>query len=126
MISRYFADFEYKIIGLDFILGSEVSKRKINNFLGIIESKLFFEKGILEILEVIIIIDGQLIKKKYKYHFQNQAGGMIFRYDNAPHHQSITTFPHHKHVQNSIVESIEPDILVIISEVKGMLDALIK
>ena len=126
MIGKYFADFENSITGLDFIVSSEINKRKINDFLGIIECKLIFEKGILEILEVIIIIDGQLIKKKYKYHFQNQAGGMIFRYDNAPHHQAITSFPHHKHLPDMIAESVEPDILMVLSEVKVILDTLIK
>ena len=24
---------------------------------------------------------------------------MVFRYDNAPHHPEIATYPHHKHVK---------------------------
>ena len=34
----------------------------------------------------------------------------IFRYDNAPHHPNVATFPHHKHVvtPRQQEESIEP------------------
>ena len=42
----------------------------------------------------------------------------IFRYDNVPHHPKINTFPHHKHVKDDIVESNEPNMLLILKEIK--------
>ena len=39
---------------------------------------------------------------------ENQA--MIFRYDNAPHHAEVSTFPHHKHEGDDIKES--PEIIL--------------
>ncbi len=35
---------------------------------------------------------------KYSYHWQDAKGTLICRWDNAPHHRRIATFPHHKHV----------------------------
>jgi len=33
----------------------------------------------------------------YSYHWQNKDGKLRIRWDNAPHHKEIKTFPHHKH-----------------------------
>ena len=118
MITGYFTDFGNIINSLDFIISSEIQKRKVNNFLGIIEGRLYFENGVLDILEVVKITDNHLSKKKYKYHFRNQNNEMIFRYDNAPHHQNVDTFPYHKHLPDSIIESTVPNISQILSEIK--------
>ena len=35
---------------------------------------------------------------KYSYHWQSRTGKLICRWDNAPHHKKIATFPHHRHL----------------------------
>jgi len=40
-------------------------------------------------------------------------------YDNVKHHPDIPTFPHHKHIDNNIISSSEPDFTIILSEIKG-------
>ncbi len=66
MITQYFSHFDDIINNTDFITSSKIHKRKVNDFLGIIEGKISMEKGVLDILEVIKITDNQLSKKKYK------------------------------------------------------------
>lgn len=122
MITDYFICFGDVINGLDFIIGSEIQKRKVNDYLGIIEGKLIFETGVLDILEVIKITDNQLSKKKYKYHFRNPDNEMVFRYDNAPHHQDVATFPNHKHLPDKIIESNVPNIEQILLEIKELIN----
>ena len=34
---------------------------------------------------------------KYSFHWQSASGALICRWDNAPHHAEISTFPHHMH-----------------------------
>lgn len=34
---------------------------------------------------------------KYSFHWQNAAGSLHKRWDNAPHHQHVPTQPHHVH-----------------------------
>jgi hypothetical protein len=46
---------------------------------------------------------------------------MIFRYDNAPHHRNIATFPHHKHVGNNVSPSREPSLSTVLEEVAFMI-----
>jgi len=120
MIPKYFAQFDKIINKADFITSSEIQKRKVNNFLGIIEGKIIIEDKTLDILEVIKITDQQLSKKKYKYHFQDSNNSLVFRYDNAPHHKEIETFPHHKHLPDKIIACNEPDLLQILSAINKM------
>ena len=57
-------------------------------------------------------------KRKYSYHWQEKDENIIVRWDNAPHWESISTFPFHKHVGNDILASTETtleDILEYIS-----------
>ncbi len=36
----------------------------------------------------------------YSYHWQDREGKLRIRWDNAPHHKNMKTFPHHKHSPN--------------------------
>lgn len=38
-----------------------------------------------------------LAVEKYSFHWQRNDGTLICRWDNAPHHRDVTTFPHHLH-----------------------------
>ena len=46
--------------------------------------------------------------------------GLKIRWDNAPHHIQIATFPHHKHIEqeDNIHESEEPTIQGILELIK--------
>ena len=46
-------------------------------------------------------------ERNYSYHWQNKRGQLIQRWDNAPHHKKVKTFPHHIHRNNKISESTE-------------------
>jgi len=62
----------------------------------------------------------------YRDHYMDSKNTMIFRYDNAPHHPKVQSFPHHKHTTVEIKESEMPNIRDILSEIhhhiiKGLL-----
>ncbi len=119
MIDSYFNSIEQVIDGFDIIERSEIKKQKINNSFGIIEGILVFKNGILDFLEVVRLFDNHDIsKKKYKYHFRRFDNSMVFRYDNIPHYPKISTFPHHKHEKNIIIESEEPELIWVLKEIK--------
>ena len=49
--------------------------------------------------------------RKYAFHWQNQLGDLITRWDNAPHFQELATFPHHKHLASGqVIESADVSI----------------
>jgi len=82
---------------------------------------LLVDGSVLEFMEY---LQGEK-RLKYRFHLMSKQGNMIFRYDNAPHH-NVTTFPHHKHLADSIDESREIGILEVLDEVERlMLDGMI-
>jgi hypothetical protein len=56
---------------------------------------------------------------KYSYHWQTQTGTLLLRWDNAPHHPEIPTFPHHRHEG----ERVSPSVRVTVEEVLAELAA---
>ena len=54
-------------------------------------------KNLLEIFEFFSIESGQINVVKYSYHWQQEDGQLIKRWDNAAHHPEIVTYPHHLH-----------------------------
>ena len=54
---------------------------------------------------------------RYRFQYMNAEGHLIFRYDNAPHHREITTFPHHKHVGTRVYESPAITLRQVVEEI---------
>ena len=62
----------------------------------------------------------QLNTYLYSYHWQDQNGSMRIRWDNAPHHDDLRTFPHHKHTPQ-LEESMEMNLEDVMKEIKERL-----
>ncbi len=58
---------------------------------------------------------------KYRLHYMNGAGQMLFRYDNSPHHPEIDSHPHHKHTPDKISPSNMPSIKDILNEISAII-----
>jgi hypothetical protein len=58
----------------------------------------------------------------YAYHYQKVGGELIFRYDNTAHHQAVSTFPHHKHLENGNVEESDvPSLDQVFREIENLI-----
>jgi hypothetical protein len=44
-----------------------------------------------------VVTDPDVTRPKYRYHLQALDGGLVSRWDNAPHHKDMSTFPDHRH-----------------------------
>jgi hypothetical protein len=63
----------------------------------------------LEAFEFVIATPETIETLTYRIHWQRNDGHVKRRWDNAPHHREISTFPHHVHVGSAAhVESSEP------------------
>lgn len=53
---------------------------------------------------------------KYSYHWQSDDNKLIARWDNASHHFSIATFPHHQHLgaEENILPCAEISLLEVL------------
>jgi len=79
----------------------------------------FYDQSMLEATEKVKIEDGEIVKQDYSYHYQKSNGDLVFRYDNAPHHPEVETFPHHKHVgsDDNVITSQPPDVSEVLVEI---------
>ena len=79
---------------------------------------MFIDGSTLSFLEYVKTTGNKPVKIKYRYNYTDRNSRLIFRYDNAPHHREIKTFPHHKHLPNNKVEpTAEPNLKTILEEI---------
>lgn len=78
------------------------------------------------------LIDGSILyirefvsEEEYNYSFQWQRNGkLIVRWDNAPHHKDLKTFPHHKHVGSK--DNVQPSREISLEDILGVIEKEIK
>ena len=57
-------------------------------------------------------------ERHYSYHWQSSEGGLLIRWDDAPHHRHLSTFPHHKHVGETVAASLPISLVQVLEEIK--------
>ena len=115
MIKDYF-EFLKKIVSSD---PHVKNFRLIREFIGV---KKGFIRFVIELrddseLHVFEYIDSRMHKIDYSYHWQDKEKRLITRWDNARHHPTIETFPHHVHKGKDIEPSEEPTLVEILKKI---------
>lgn len=82
---------------------------------------IFIDSSFLEIAIFAAKSRNTLVIAKYRLHYMNSNKEMIFRYDNASHHPEVSSFPHHKHIQNKVVHATMPSIKDILNEISSII-----
>jgi hypothetical protein len=116
MIEAYFIEIEQTIREFPNVRFVSLTKKIYNATQGYVGGSIIFENNHrLDFVEVKNIDFQQKIK--YRYHYMDENQVMIFRYDNAPHHVEVSTFPHHKHEGDDIKESPEIILCQVLLEI---------
>ncbi|MDM8536946.1 DUF6516 family protein [Desulfobacterales bacterium HSG17] len=116
MIEKYFLQIENIISQFPNIRSLSLKKKIYNTRQGYITGTIIYENGYrLDFAEV--KNTNIRSKVKYRYQYMNEMMEQVFRYDNAPHHSDIKTFPHHKHEKEDIKSSREPSLFDILTEI---------
>ncbi len=115
MISEYFREVELRLKNTEIITDKSVDFREFSATEGMLRGRLLFVDGsMLEFMEYL-----QKEKRlKYRFHLMDKEGNMVFRYDNAPHHKDISSFPHHKHLPDNVAESNDKGIMDVLDEIE--------
>ena len=101
MIETYFTQLEQIIQAFPSIRTYTLQKKIYGSKQGYISGSLLFNNGYrLDFVEVKDI--DRASKIKYRYQYMDEQDACIFRYDNAPHHLNIATFPHHNHLGEQV------------------------
>ena len=122
LIEEYFLRIEAAIGACPYIVESEIRKEKRSFYIGIIEGRIrFSDDSTLHFIEFMNVKEN-VNKYKYSYHYQDKMRNLIFRYDVAPHHMEIKTFPHHKHLYSKeVIEASEPTLKEVLQEIVDFL-----
>ena len=119
LLSEYLRDLTAIVADLTetgLILSSELTSNFRTNKIGLVkgtmlftdDSRLFFK----EYLDLRYVVE----KEMYAFHYQDENGRLLFRYDNASHKPSLD-FIDHKHIGEQIVPSDAPDLGIVLEEI---------
>lgn len=92
---------------------------------GLLDATLMFPGDLyLDVALTVEMTLGYPAWKSYGFHFRTAQESCVFRYDMAPHHKWVPTFPHHKHVGSDerVLPSAQPTIHEIRNEIISYLD----
>ena len=98
-IDDYFKKIQDIIAKSKIVASTNIEYIKVLDHEGYVRGTLTLIDGSeLRLLEYTEISRGQPTVVRYRFQWQT-AGGLIARWNNAPNHPEVETFPHHKHVK---------------------------
>lgn len=88
----------------------------------LIRGELTFIDGSRLYFRELIEMRNVIVRHMYSYHYQDDEGVLIFRYDDTRHHPDVDTFPHHKHhrAEDNVLATDPPDMESVIREIELM------
>ncbi|NEO51740.1 MAG: hypothetical protein F6K54_00725 [Okeania sp. SIO3B5] len=126
MIEAYFEEIHNLLESLIIVKSFNINFQKRDIDEGFIRGNIYFVND--SILHVREFISVQTIRerKMYSYHYMDARNNLIFRYDDAEHHQelNLSTFPHHKHEgsEDNIISSNTPTLAEVLQEIEEILE----
>lgn len=102
MIDNYLQELDNLILVADEIRDAKIIRRTVWDTdlekIALYRYKIYFSDGsLLELTERMVEETDELMVTKYRFHWQDEKGTLIKRWDNAAHHPEIDTFPDHLH-----------------------------
>lgn len=119
MLDAHVAAIEAAIRGCAVAATYSLNAVQLSPDTGYVEGEILYIDGSrLVFFEFLRQIAAGLDREKYRYHFMDGGNQLLFRYDNAPHHPGLTTFPHHKHLPSGVTDSPAPKFADVLGEVE--------
>jgi hypothetical protein len=101
-LGEYLEGLDSRLQELGELVTSWAIEREIDTNLGIgfIKGHITFVDGSrLEFTEQLPIE-----RRKFRLHYMDARNGLIVRWDSAPHHREMATFPFHRHTPGGVAE----------------------
>lgn len=99
-IAEYLTDVDDQLRELEGIISSCTIERRIdvNLNIGFIKGRIeFIDGSTLEFSEQL-----PTYRRKFRFHYMDAQHNLITRWDSAPHHRALNTFPFHQHTPQGI------------------------
>ncbi len=98
------------------VVGHRIIRETVEDTVAVYRYRLtLLGSSILEVSERVAQRGTGVVVTKYSFHWQDSSGNLIARWDTAPHHLSLPTFPHHIHDGGEA--NIQPHAQVSIADV---------
>ena len=120
LIEKYFQKLLEIINASPVTRTSSVTFDKRSSVVGFIRGTVYFIDGTMLHFRELITIGEKISRDTYAYHYQQQGGDLIFRYDKAPHFPKLPNAPHHKHIGIAVEPVIgsPPDLDQVLKEIE--------
>ena len=121
-IDEYFDRIERQLLLSPVVLALQVREREERLQEGFIRLRATLYNGdLLEAFEFVVIAPDGIQTRTYRIHWQREDRRLRCRWDNAPHHQEVATFPHHVH--RDVAEHVEPSEPMTILKVLAFVES---
>jgi len=61
-------------------------------------------------------------RQKFRFHYMDAENNLILRWDSAPHHRHLCTFPFHVHTPQGPQEHPPITLLEVLSRIEAMIE----
>lgn len=114
MIYDYFSKVQRKLEDIKWIvIGHSINFDFVSEEMGIIIGKLVFvDNTILDFMELVSEKDSE-----YRFQYMDKNKNLICRWDSAPHHKELSTFPYHLHTQKEAKESKKMNFVDVLDDI---------
>lgn len=116
----YYLDLQGAIHAAPQVLSSDVLFEEIDVNECYVRGVLALVDGFELHIAEYVVTEPHVTRPKYRYHLQTSSGELISRWDNAPHHPSVPTFPDQRHDKRGTVHPTSP------MDVPDVLDAVLQ
>ena len=121
MTIRYFKKIKKRIEKLEWLIERVSLETEYDEDadVGLISGSTTFKDGsIFHFKEVLL---GE--KSQYRFHYMDESNNLIFRWDSAPHHKELKTFPYHVHLPDGVKESKPVKLIDAIDKIERVVVA---
>jgi hypothetical protein len=120
----YYSSLQAIIEGEPLVSSSDLTLREIDSAECYVRGSLFLVGGyVLHVAEYVITDPEPPSRIKYRYQLLDPRGRPVRRWDNAPHHRDVPSFPDHWHDEHDDAHPCQP---VAIDYVLGEVESLLK
>lgn len=118
MIRDYFSEVEKKLEEIKWLIKKKtIEFNLVSEEMGIIKGKIVFvNNNGLDFRELV-----SEEHTDYRFHFMNGDNRLIYRWDSAPHHKEIASFPFHLHTPEGVMECDRVNLIEVIDIIKTLM-----
>ena len=124
-ITAYFDNLEQRLIDSNAVSQYTVLRSEVTLSDGKMRVRaLLRDGGLLELFEYVTINrNGDIVRLKYSYHWQDMDGQLVRRWDAVHHYLHLPHAPHHVHLPDGSVEGVvrPPDMVAVLTQIEAQL-----